>query len=160
MFAGVVLVAGVIAYGKLRLTPVLSESTGALAAGQTNGGATASSAFAPTVPNKIPAPMSKPDGMVWIPGGEFSMGGDAAGESLCSLPGVTRDALPIHRVYVDGFWMDATEVTNEQFEKFVKATGYITVAETKPRRKNSPPRRRRISWPAPRSSPPRRSPCS
>ena len=38
---------------------------------------------------------------------------------MCGLPGVTRDALPVHRVYVDGFWMDATEVTNEQFEKFV-----------------------------------------
>jgi len=70
--------------------------------------------------------------MVWVPGGEFSMGSDETGEALCGLPGVTRDALPIHRVYVDGFWMDATEVTNEQFQKFVDATGYVTVAETKP----------------------------
>ena len=75
---------------------------------------------------------------MWIPGGEFSMGGDAASESLCSLPGVTRDALPIHRVYVDGFWMDATEVSNEQFEKFVKATGYVTVAEQKPTKEEFP----------------------
>jgi formylglycine-generating enzyme required for sulfatase activity len=44
--------------------------------------------------------------MVWIPGGEFSMGSEAACESLCGLPGVTRDAVPIHRVYVDGFWME------------------------------------------------------
>ena len=51
--------------------------------------------------------------MVWIPGGEFSMGSTIETESLCGLPGVTRDALPVHRVYVDGFWMDATEVTNE-----------------------------------------------
>ena len=57
------------------------------------------------------------------------MGSDDAGESLCGLPGATRDARPIHRVYVDGFWMDATEVTNEQFAKFVEATGYVTVAE-------------------------------
>ena len=42
---------------------------------------------------------------------------------------MTRDALPVHRVYVDAFWMDATEVTNEQFEKFVAATGHITVIE-------------------------------
>ena len=43
--------------------------------------------------------------MVWIPGGEFSMGSTIESESLCGLPGVTRDALPIHRVYVDSFWM-------------------------------------------------------
>ena len=80
------------------------------------------SPFQPTVENKTPAPVPAPEGMVWVPGGEFSMGSDESGESLCSLPGVTRDSQPIHRVYVDGFWMDATEVTNEQFEKFVKAT--------------------------------------
>jgi formylglycine-generating enzyme required for sulfatase activity len=57
--------------------------------------------------------------MVWIPGGEFSMGGDE------TLP----DARPIHRVYVDGFWMDRTEVTNAEFAAFVRATGYRTVAE-------------------------------
>jgi formylglycine-generating enzyme required for sulfatase activity len=59
--------------------------------------------------------------MVWISGGEFSMGSTVESESLCSLPGVTRDALPVHRVYVDGFWMDATELTNAEFEKFVNA---------------------------------------
>ncbi len=40
-----------------------------------------------------------------------------------------RDARPFHRVRVDGFWMDRTEVTNEQFAEFVAATGYKTVAE-------------------------------
>jgi formylglycine-generating enzyme required for sulfatase activity len=39
------------------------------------------------------------------------------------------DARPIHRVHVDGFWMDRTEVTNAQFARFVAATGYVTVAE-------------------------------
>jgi len=76
--------------------------------------------------------------MVWIPGGEFSMGSTAETESLCGQPGVTRDALPVHRVYVDGFWMDATEVTNEQFEKFAKATSYITIAERTPTREEFP----------------------
>jgi formylglycine-generating enzyme required for sulfatase activity len=76
--------------------------------------------------------------MVWIPGGEFSMGSDVAGETLCGLPGVTRDAQPIHRVYVDGFWMDQTEVTNEQFDKFALATGYVTVAERTPTREEFP----------------------
>ena len=50
----------------------------------------------------------------------------------------TTDSRPIHRVYVDGFWMDATEVTNEQFAQFVKATGYVTVAERTPRAEDFP----------------------
>src|SRR5262249_266726 len=58
--------------------------------------------------------------------------------SLCGLPGVTRDSQPIHRVFVDGFWMDKTEVTNEEFGKFVKATGYVTVAERAPTREEFP----------------------
>jgi sulfatase modifying factor 1 len=88
--------------------------------------------YAPTVENKESPPAEPPAGMVWIPGGEFSMGSDVQSESLCGLPGVTRDAVPIHRVYVDGFWMDTTEVTNAQFAAFVEATGYVTVAETAP----------------------------
>ena len=42
------------------------------------------------------------------------------------------DARPIHQVAVGGFWMDVTEVTNAQFAAFVKATGYVTVAERTP----------------------------
>ena len=75
---------------------------------------------------------------MWIPGGEFSMGSTVESEAMCGLPGVTRDAQPIHRVYVDGFWMDKTDVTNEQFEKFVKATGYITIAERTPTKEEFP----------------------
>jgi formylglycine-generating enzyme required for sulfatase activity len=52
------------------------------------------------------------------------MGGDNSQAS--------EDEYPKHKVTVDGFWMDATEVTNAQFEKFVAATGYITTAEQKP----------------------------
>ena len=91
-----------------------------------------SSTFLPTTANKSQRPGAAPAGMVWIPGGEFSMGSTAGTESLCGQPGLTRDALPVHRVYVDGFWMDATEVTNEEFEKFTRATGYITIAERTP----------------------------
>jgi sulfatase modifying factor 1 len=95
--------------------------------------------FAATVLNEQSAPGgTSPAGMVWIPGGEFSMGSDSSAESICSLPGVTKDAVPIHRVYVDGFWMDETEVTNRQFAEFVAATGYITVAERKPTREEFP----------------------
>jgi formylglycine-generating enzyme required for sulfatase activity len=61
------------------------------------------------------------EGMVWIPGGIFWMGSE-------DFP----DALPVHKVFVDGFWMDKTEVTNEQFARFVKATGHVTVAEKPP----------------------------
>jgi formylglycine-generating enzyme len=94
--------------------------------------------FAPTLTNKTSAPGRTPDGMVWIPGGEFSMG--AADPPLRDDRGMnaTSDARPIHRVYVDGFWMDKTVVTNNQFAEFVKETGYITVAERKPRAEDFP----------------------
>ena len=56
--------------------------------------------------------------MKWVPGGTFQMGSDDF-----------DDSKPVHAVTVNGFWMDEHEVTNAQFDKFVKATGYITVAE-------------------------------
>jgi formylglycine-generating enzyme required for sulfatase activity len=95
-------------------------------------------AFGPTVENRAAAPAPARDGMVWIPGGEFSMGaadprGDAEGG-----PDPLFDARPIHRVYVDGFWMDRTEVTNESFDRFVRATGYVTIAERTPRAEDFP----------------------
>ncbi|MDO9105605.1 MAG: formylglycine-generating enzyme family protein [Methylovulum sp.] len=66
-----------------------------------------------------------PAGMVLVPGGEFMMGGD----SKFSRP----DEQPVHRVKVDPFWMDATEVTNAEFRRFVEATKYVTTAEKAPR---------------------------
>lgn len=57
--------------------------------------------------------------MVWIPGGKFTMGAND-GEA---------DERPLHDVKITGFWMDKTEVTNEQFARFVSATGYKTLAE-------------------------------
>ncbi len=63
-------------------------------------------------------------GMVYIKGGTFQMGGD----NNQAAP----DEYPKHKVTVDGFWIDQTEVTNGQFAEFVKATGYITTAELKP----------------------------
>ena len=96
------------------------------------------SVFVPTVANPSLPPGVAPEGMVWIPGGEFSMGSDVADEVLCGLPGVTRDAVPIHQVYVDGFWMDKTDVTNERFEEFVKATSYVTIAERTPSKAEFP----------------------
>jgi formylglycine-generating enzyme required for sulfatase activity len=58
--------------------------------------------------------------MKWVPGGTFWMGCED-----CGMP----DALPAHLVSVDAFWMDRTPVTNAQFQRFVKETRYVTVAE-------------------------------
>jgi formylglycine-generating enzyme required for sulfatase activity len=57
--------------------------------------------------------------MVWIHGGTFSMGSNA------HYP----EEAPAHKATVDGFWIDAYTVTNEQFSRFVEATGYVTLAE-------------------------------
>ena len=94
--------------------------------------------FQETVANAAKAPGPAPEGMVWIPGGEFSMGSDDPTSSLCGGKDAMPDARPIHRVYVDGFWMDRTEVTNAQFAEFVKATGYVTIAEQTPRAEDFP----------------------
>jgi formylglycine-generating enzyme required for sulfatase activity len=86
------------------------------------------SAWIPKI-NDSKSPGPAPAGMMWIPGGQFWMG--TADDHM-------TDARPWHRVYVDGYWMDKTEVTNEQFARFVKATGYVTVAERKPRVEDYP----------------------
>jgi formylglycine-generating enzyme len=79
--------------------------------------------------NTRPAPSPAPQGMVWIPGGQFWMGCDG-----CGMP----DALPVHLVTVDGFWMDSAPITNRQFAAFVRATRYVTVAERRPDPKEFP----------------------
>jgi len=61
-------------------------------------------------------------GMVWIPGGCFCMGSNK------HYP----EEAPVHRVFVDGFWIDRTPVTNRQFAAFVNATSHVTTAETAP----------------------------
>lgn len=69
-----------------------------------------------------------PDGMVWVPGGDFTMGSDDGGPYEA----------PAHAMNVAGFWMDQHEVTNRQFRAFVSATGYVTVAEQAPRFEDFP----------------------
>jgi sulfatase modifying factor 1 len=61
-----------------------------------------------------------PGKMVFIPAGNFSMGSDDP---------AFADAQPLHKVSLKGFWMDEHEVTNAEFEEFVKETNYKTVAE-------------------------------
>ena len=94
--------------------------------------------FQPTTADPQSAPRESPADMVWIPGGEFSMGcADPRGQPFGG-PDPMRDARPIHPVRVDGFWMDRTEVTNDRFAEFVAATGYVTVAERPPRQEDFP----------------------
>lgn len=71
----------------------------------------------------VEAPGPTPEGMVWIPGGTFTMG---------NKNGDREDEQFEHPVTLDGYWIDKTEVTKAQFEKFVQATGYKTVAEAPP----------------------------
>lgn len=61
-----------------------------------------------------------PEGMVFIPGGEFVMGIEHP---------MMPEAAPLHRVRVEDFYIDVTEVTNAAFSRFVAETGYLTVAE-------------------------------
>ena len=136
----VVSVAGVVGFSFLCASPASGETNAVAVAGQTIAAEAAVSPFAPTIPNPTPAPKNAPPGMVWIPGGEFSMGCLAPSEGVCTMATMNsvRDSQPIHRVYVDGFWMDARDVTNDEFEKFVKATGYVTVAEIAPTKEQFP----------------------
>jgi sulfatase modifying factor 1 len=67
-----------------------------------------------SAPGETPAP-----GMRWVPGGTFAMGSDD----------FYPEERPVHRVEVDGFWMDETPVTAAEFRRFVRETGYVTVAE-------------------------------
>ncbi len=71
-------------------------------------------------------PRSAPSGMVWIPTGKFLMGSRDGKE----------DEKPVHEVELSGFWMDATEVTNAEFQRFTDATGYVTIAERTPKRED------------------------
>jgi formylglycine-generating enzyme len=75
-------------------------------------------------PNPVPATAGTPPGddMVPVPGGTFLMGSED----------FYPEESPVHRVEVDPFWMDRAPVTVAQFRRFVKATGYVTLAERPP----------------------------
>jgi formylglycine-generating enzyme required for sulfatase activity len=72
-------------------------------------------------PSSAAGPPGPPPGqtMVWVPGGTFAMGAHD----------FYPEERPVHRVSVDGFWIDEHPVTVAEFRRFVKATGYVTVAE-------------------------------
>jgi len=66
--------------------------------------------------------MPSADGMVWIPGGTFTMGSER------HYP----EEAPARPVTVGGFWIDPCPVTNRQFGRFVRKTGHVTMAEQAP----------------------------
>jgi formylglycine-generating enzyme required for sulfatase activity len=87
--------------------------------------------MAVSVRSKTEIPRTRPqqsEGMAEIPGGMFHMGSDR------HYP----EEAPVHRVWVDPFWMDRTLVTNREFREFVRSTGYVTVAEIPPNPKDYP----------------------
>src|SRR5687767_15937126 len=59
------------------------------------------------------------DGMVQIPAGEFLMGSEE----------FYPEERPVRSVAVEGFWIDEHPVTGAEFRRFVRETGYVTVAE-------------------------------
>uniref|UniRef100_A0A2K5WPY7 Sulfatase modifying factor 1 n=1 Tax=Macaca fascicularis TaxID=9541 RepID=A0A2K5WPY7_MACFA len=75
-----------------------------------------------SVPGERPLAHSK---MVPIPAGVFTMGTDD--------PQIKQDGeAPARRVTIDAFYMDAYEVSNAEFEKFVNSTGYLTEVAAAP----------------------------
>ncbi|WP_277556073.1 formylglycine-generating enzyme family protein [Halobaculum limi] len=74
-------------------------------------------------PTDVEPPHESPsDEMVWVPGGQFTMGSEE----------FYPEEAPVREVTVDGFWMDESPVTNAEFATFVDETGYTTVAERDP----------------------------
>ena len=76
-----------------------------------------------TLLTKKPTNIKIPDGMVWVAGKKFTRGAKDG-----DIYAMKREK-PAHKVTVDGFFIDITEVTNKQFKKFVAETNYLTVAE-------------------------------
>lgn len=66
--------------------------------------------------------------MVFVKGGAFTLGTDRG------MP----DEGPARQLTVSSFYLDAREVTNDQFAEFVKATDYVTVAERAPSQEDFP----------------------
>ena len=59
------------------------------------------------------------DGMVRIEGGTFRMGSDR----------FYPEEAPVREIHVGAFWIDPYAVRNSEFSKFVRKTGYVTIAE-------------------------------
>jgi len=115
--------------GEVTETTVVTDSIACC--GPNSGNSRASQIMAATKTNTVDSDsliINKKEGtslgMIWIEGGTYLMGGEG---KLAR-----QDEFPKHEVTVEGFWMDEHEVTNTQFLEFTEATGYVTIAETKP----------------------------
>jgi formylglycine-generating enzyme required for sulfatase activity len=113
------LVAVVAAAGLMVYAVVRALTTPRTSAPQLTSAQAPRPASPPPSPPPSAEPPAPPEGMVLVPGGKFWMGSDD--------PEV-KDA-PWHEVTVSPFFMDKNEVTNEEFDRFVRATGYKTTAE-------------------------------
>ena len=95
---------GALIVGLLSVTPTIEAGTSPESCKNSSG---------------LPSDEGEKAGMVFVPGGSFAMGSDREHpEERFS-----------HVVRVDDFWIDRNEVTNAQFKEFVKATGYVSLAE-------------------------------
>ena len=84
--------------------------------------------------NKIKPDLNRSEeneGMVLIPEGTYTRGAteypEDRNQTQGSLP--RKDEYPLNKIKLPAFYMDRYEVTNREFEKFIKATGWITIAE-------------------------------
>jgi formylglycine-generating enzyme required for sulfatase activity len=111
--------------GQSRIMAMLGAAKPAMVSEPTSGSVSTIDTASSSITTSANDADTTPPGMVWIPGGQFTMGTDDGGNSWPA-------ERPAHQVKVNGFWMDKTEVTNADFAKFVKATNYITTAETTP----------------------------
>lgn len=89
---------------------------------------------APAEPTRAACAVLPDDQMFWVPAGRFTMGEDAR----------YPEEGPARSVTVPGFWIDTHEVTNSQFARFVRATGYRTLAERTPPVQPDTPREMRV----------------
>ncbi len=131
-------------------TPIAQATLTNAATSEPQRSPTATSTLRPThtiAPTDTPQPETPPgltqvspvDGMamVYIPAGEFLMGSTLADiqqmKEICPKcpDNYFSDQLPQHKVYLDAYWIDLTEVTNDQFADFLSHTGYRTTAEQK-----------------------------
>jgi sulfatase modifying factor 1 len=81
------------------------------------------------------------DGMVALPGGAYQMGSSGSFDTPYGMKEFPEEA-PVRTITVKAFSIDRTEVTNDQFAAFVKATGYVTFAERPARLEDFPPEAR------------------
>lgn len=87
------------------------------------------------------ANFERKDGMARVPGGHYAMGSEGVFDTPYGRKEFPEEA-PVRTVKVGAFWIDETEVTNDQFAAFVEATGYVTFAERPAKLEDFPPEAR------------------